>query len=787
MFENNRKAPKERGTVINRFAAGGKKKPGGLSYVIYWLLSFSCSLWLIWLVFSTTPKGIISGAVRNGLVNFLGQTSYFFPFILLYGLIAILLKVNKPHKGVMTLTLGALMLLGATSSIIELLAPSFEAGALNGGWLGYALDGTLTKMFDPLGAALFSCVIFFAGLQLLFKVSWLRVYKTVSQAIAADYRDWAAARAQLKARLKLISEKETAGGPVYEGKPIPEPPPAPGKEERPQPEAPSEPRIVRAKTEAPAGKPKEAAAAAPQAHKPQPAVGPDGKPTPPTKVDGHFKGFKLPPVTLLDEPSHQGFVGPTQDEIAESTKLLEYTFKTFNVAVKVQEVHPGPVITRYEVEPGTGVKISSIVSLSNDVALAMKSAGAIRVIAPIPGKAAIGFEIPNKHRAKVCLREVLESSTFNERKEALLFGIGRHAEGSIAVANLETMPHLLVAGATNSGKSVFMQTLILSIIYHNTPDEVKFLFIDPKRLELTFYADIPYLYDPKETPDRVSVVTDPKEAAKSLLALTRVMEKRYIKFEKAKVKNIASYNKWALANGEPQEHYIIVVIDELADLILQVKNVVEDSIQRLAQMARAVGIHLVLATQRPSVDIITGVIKANLPSRVALQVTSKTDSRVILDTPGAESLIGRGDLLYLAIDAQKPDRIQGAYVSEDEIRKVADYLRAQAKPYYMPLVEEEEKQLGGSGGSSEELINAMRLIMERRRVSQDLLKAHFGSSARATNLLSILETNGFIRKPEGSNRWEIDFDKIGSHMDAEQAPETPAPAAPAGEGKGKTV
>ncbi|OGS07005.1 MAG: hypothetical protein A2270_05910 [Elusimicrobia bacterium RIFOXYA12_FULL_51_18] len=788
MFETNRKVPKERGSAINRFAAGGKKKPGGLSYVIYWLLSFSCSLWLVWLVFSTTPKGIISGAVHTGLVNFLGQTSYFFPFILLYGLIAILLKLNKPHKGVLTLTLGALMLLGAISSIIELLAPRFETGALNGGWLGYALDGTLTKMFDPLGAALFSCVILFAGLQLLFKISWLRVYKAVYQAIANDYRDWAAARSQLKAKLKIVSEKETTEGPAYEGKPIPEPAPAIKREERTPSDAPPEPRVVRVQTEVPEDKAKDPAPSGPREHKSQQAADTAGKPRTPAKIDGHFKGFKLPPVSLLDEPSRQGFVGPTNEEITVSKNLLEDTFKSFGIAAHVSGVYPGPVITRYEVTPAPGVKISSIVSLSNDVALAMKASGSIRVIAPIPSKSAIGFEIPNVNRAKVCLREVLESSAFNERKDALLFGIGRHAEGSIAVANLESMPHLLVAGATNSGKSVFMQALILSIIYRNTPDEVKFLFIDPKRLELTFYEDIPYLYDPKETPDRVSVVTDPKEAAKSLLALTRVMEKRYIKFEKARVKNIASYNKWALANGEPQEHYIIVVIDELADLILQVKNVVEDAIQRLAQMARAVGIHLVLATQRPSVDIITGVIKANLPSRVALQVTSKTDSRVILDTPGAESLIGRGDLLYLAIDAQKPVRIQGAYISEDEIRKVADYLRAQAKPHYLPLVEEEEKSLGGSGGSSEELINAMRLIMERRRVSQDLLKAHFGSSARATNLLSILETNGFIRKPEGSNRWEIDFDKIGGHMDSESAPETPAAEVPAHEGgKEKTI
>ena len=771
MPEIKTKEPKERGFARNRFAApGGKKKPGGLFYAVYWLLSFAFSVWFIWLLFSGTPKGIIGSAVSKGLFAFLGQTAYFFPLILLYGLIAILLKLNKPHKGVMTLILGAFMLLGSISSIIDLLSARFGAEVFDGGWLGYALEGILAKMFGSLGAALFSGVILFTGLQLLFKISWLKVYKTVSSAIAADYRDWAAARSQLKSRLKIISDKEASEGPAYTALPIPEPRAASSEPLLPDPG----PRVVRTETEAPAHKEKESKPAAPQSRK-TPAPEAAGAPTAVhAKVEGHFKDFKLPPTSLLEEPSRQGFVGPTNEEINSSQNLLADTFRSFGISITVSGVYPGPVITRYEVTPAPGVKISSIVSLANDVALAMKSSGGIRVIAPIPGKSAIGFEIPNNKRAKVCLREVLESSAFNESRDVLAFCLGRHAEGSIATANLETMPHLLVAGATNSGKSVFMQALILSIIYRNTPDEVKFLFIDPKRLELTFYEDIPYLYDPKETPDRVSVVTDPKEAAKSLLALTRVMEKRYIKFERAKVKNIASYNKWALANGEPQEHYIVVVIDELADLILQVKNVVEDAIQRLAQMARAVGIHLVLATQRPSVDIITGVIKANLPSRVALQVTSKTDSRVILDTPGAESLIGRGDLLYLAIDAQKPVRVQGAYVSEDEIRKVADYLRAQAKPHYLPLVEEEEKSMGGSGGSSEELINAMRLILERRRVSQDLLKAHFGSSARATNLLSILETNGFIRKPEGSNRWEIDFEKIGGHLDAESAPETPA-------------
>lgn len=767
MFSIDRKDPKARNFVKHSFAAAGKKKSGGLFYVVYWLFSFSISIWLLWLLFSKTPKGIIGGVVAAALFDFLGQTAYIFPLIILYGLIAILLKLNKPHKGVMTLLLGALMLLGSISSFIDLLAARFGAAIFDGGWLGYAIEGVLAKMFGSPGAALFSGVILFAGLQLLFNISWLKVYKTFASAISNDYRDWAAARAQLKAKLKIMSDKAKEEGPAYDARPIAEPPAASMRGEEPVTSAPTEAKIVRVQTEIPFRKEKEQKIAPPEtARKTIEACSNSA-------AAGHFKYFKLPQTNLLDEPSKRGFVGPAKEEITDSKNLLEDTFKSFNISVHVSGVYPGPVVTRYEVTPAPGVKISSIVSLSNDVALAMKASGGIRVIAPIPGKSAIGFEIPNKNRAKVSLREVLESSAFNESRDPLMFCLGRHAEGSIALANLETMPHLLVAGATNSGKSVFMQALILSIIYRKTPDEVKFLFIDPKRLELTFYEGIPYLYDPKETPDRVSVVTDPKEAAKSLLALTRVMEKRYLKFEKAKVKNIASYNKWAVANGVPTEHYIVVVIDELADLILQVKNVVEDAIQRLAQMARAVGIHLVLATQRPSVDIITGVIKANLPSRVALQVTSKTDSRVILDTPGAESLIGCGDLLYLAIDAQKPVRVQGAYVSEDEIRKVADYLRAQARPHYMPLVEEEEKAMSGSGGSSEELVNAMRLIMERRRVSQDLLKAHFGSSARATNLLSILETHGYIRKPEGSNRWEIDFDKIGGHLDTESDANVP--------------
>ena len=755
----------------NRASAQGKKKTSALSYVLYWAGAFAFSLWFIWVLFTSGAHGFIGDPVARVFKDFLGNTAYLFPFLFLYGLVAILVNLKKPHKGALTLTAGIMMILGSLSAIIGLLSSRFGPERFDGGWLGYFLEQNLSKMFGGVGAGLFATLLLFAGIHLLFKISWQKVLKVLSSLIKEDYSTWLSSRREINSRLKIISDKEQAEGPAYDAKPIPEPPPVIRTPEK-APEA----TVVRAQPDpAPAAPAKAAKAVEKKAASDKQKL-----------ADPYFKNFKLPGTDLLELPVKQTAIGPDNSEIRAASLQLETTFKSFNVDVQVSGVYPGPVITRYEVTPGHGVKINSIVSLSNDVALRMKSAGAIRVIAPIPGKDAIGFEIPNNTRAKVCLRELLEDPAFNGASSPLTFALGRFAEGKVATANLEGMPHLLVAGATASGKSVFMQSLILSLIFRNKPDEVKFLFIDPKRLELTFYEDIPYLYDPKESPDRVSVITDPKSAAKSLVALTRVMEKRYKKFEQARVKNIASYNKWALENGEPQEYYIVVVIDELADLMLQQKNVVEDAIQRLAQMARAVGIHLVLATQRPSVDVITGVIKANLPSRVALQVTSKTDSRVILDCPGAEALIGKGDLLYLAIDAQKPSRIQGAYVSEDEIRRVADFVKAQARPNYQPLSEDEETQGTGKGSSSEEMLVALRLVLERKRVSQDLLKAHFGSSSRATNILSLLEMSGFIHKPEGSNRWEIFFDKIEDFI-KKNAGAAPQPGEPVGAKPGEKV
>ena len=364
--------------------------------------------------------------------------------------------------------------------------------------------------------------------------------------------------------------------------------------------------------------------------------------------------------------------------------------RNFGVEAKVTHVAPGPVITRYELSPAPGVKVSSIVALENDLALALKARG-IRIIAPIPGKAAVGIEIPNSRPAMVVLRDILESQALPADAPLLSFALGLSSAGEPKAADLQKMPHCLIAGATNSGKSVTIHSLILSILLRARPDEVKFLMIDPKRLELTFYEGIPHLFDPTASADKVSVVTGPKEASKALSALVKLMERRYEEFQLYGVRNIDSYNREADARGKPRSFFIVVVIDELADLMLVAQDSVEDSIQRLTQMARAVGIHLVLATQRPSVDVITGVIKANLPCRIALQVISKA-TQGHPDVTGAESLQA-GPPLFAAgasAGALRSLRLRG----RDQQRRQAPERAGEAR-----LPPSRDDGEGGRGGS----------------------------------------------------------------------------------------
>lgn len=718
-------------------------KSSGFMDIIYWTISVIFSIWLFWIIINPSQKGLIGNFVFSNLYSFFGNSVYFFPFLFFYGLMRILFKLGKPNKGIISMLFGTILILSFISAIME-------RSHFSGGWAGYFIDSLMIKLFGNIGSVIFSVGFILIGINIIFEVKWGKVFEKLKNTIQRDWEEWKKARAELNNKIKIIEEKKKSGEKVLSVKPANE---AIVKKEEKEIKPPEQPQVSDlVKTE-------ETKKDKKQIEKNE------SKSQIKNKDFLDFKNFKLPDINLLEKNTKSNVYLPDNSEIQSAKIKLEETLKNFEISAYISGIYPGPVITRYEITPSPGVKISSIVSLSNDIALAMRSIGSIRVIAPIPGKSAIGFEIPNSKRSMVTLREIIESPEFNSSKGNLTFALGRYSEGSVAVANLEDMPHLLVAGATGSGKSVFLQSMILSIMYKNTPDDVKFLFIDPKRLELTSYEQIPYLYDPRTTPDKVRVITDPKEAAKSLVALTRVMEKRYKKFEKARVKNIQSYNKWALSNNQPTEFYIVVVIDELADLMLQAKNVVEESIQRLTQMARAVGIHVVLATQRPSVDVITGVIKANLPCRVALQVSSKIDSRVIIDSPGAESLIGKGDMLFLGPNKSKPDRIQGCYVKEEEIEKVVSFLKEQGGPSY-PSYIEEEVSFEGKGASNEELNVALRLILERRRVSQDLLKAHFGSSARATNLLSLLEVKGFIYKPEGTNKWQIYFDKIEAFLNA---------------------
>ncbi len=694
-----------------------------------WVLGFAGTLYLTWLLLFPSLSGAVGRWASQGLFAALGPCAFLLPLFILNAIWRAL-RGEKPSQ---TAAAGASALLGLFSSaaLLSLASAWLKGHPLGGGLLGRHLGEFLAKALGGFGAFALSLALLLFSLQVVFGIRWNRLAARALEALIEDFRQWQRARRELAAQM---AEAKAA---------------CPPQEPLPQvPTAPQEPR--------------EEPAPQPRPEKSRPKAAPR-----PAHAQGPTARYEPASLQLLNPPPPAKDRGkPLESELAAASQDLERTLKSFGVEAKVSGTSPGPVITRYELSPAPGVKVSSIVALESDIALALRAKG-IRTIAPIPGKAAVGIEIPNARPALVVLRDILESQALPPGAPPLAFALGLSSSGEPLAADLQKMPHLLIAGATNSGKSVTIHSLILSILLRARPDEVKFLMIDPKRLELTFYEGIPHLFDPTLPAEQVAVVTNPKAASKSLAALVKLMERRYEKFQGYGVRNIDSYNKEADSRGEPREFFIVVVIDELADLMLVAREAVEDSIQRLTQMARAVGIHLVLATQRPSVDVITGVIKANLPCRIALQVISKVDSKVILDCVGAESLQGRGDMLYLAAGAQRPERCQGAYVSEEETSRVVGHLRGQGKPEY-PMLEtmarEGAADLSDFGVEPLEFSQALKLVLERRRVSQDLLKSQFGSSARATNLLSLLEVKEMIHKPEGSNRWEIHFDVIEDYL-----------------------
>jgi len=456
--------------------------------------------------------------------------------------------------------------------------------------------------------------------------------------------------------------------------------------------------------------------------------------------------YELPPLTLLKmpRPSDQA---SEYDRIHANAAKLERTFQSFGVKARVTQVHIGPAVTKYEVHPDVGVKVSKIVNLTDDLALAL-AAKDIRIEAPIPGKSAIGIEVPNSEVAIVSLREVIESS-LEKLDSKLLIGLGRDITGDAVVAELNKMPHLLVAGATGSGKSVCINGIITSILMRAKPHEVKLMMIDPKMVELNVYNGVPHLLAP--------VVTDAKKASQALKKVVSEMERRYELFSHTGTRNIEGYNEYVkrhnLETGEKQPllPFIVVIVDELADLMMVASSDVEDSITRLAQMARAAGIHLIIATQRPSVDVITGVIKANIPSRIAFAVSSQTDSRTILDMGGAEKLLGRGDMLFLPVGASKPIRVQGAFLSDEEVENVVNFVISQQKAQYQEeMIPDDVEEV--SGDVEDDLYEeAVELIAEMQTASVSMLQRRFRIGyTRAARLIDEMEKRGVVGPYEGS-------------------------------------
>lgn len=491
------------------------------------------------------------------------------------------------------------------------------------------------------------------------------------------------------------------------------------------------------------------------------------------------KAFQLPPLSLL-EAEVEKRQKIDRDSLIMNSRILENKLLDYGVEGRVVEVRPGPVITVYEFEPAPGVKVSKIVNLADDLALAL-SALSIRIVAPIPGKSVVGIEVPNTNRETVFLKEIIDSDPFRVSKSKLSFGLGKDIAGEPSIVDLGRMPHLLVAGSTGSGKSVFINSMICSVLFKATPEEVRFLMIDPKMLELSNYEGIPHLLLP--------VVTNPKKAAIALKWLVDEMERRYNVLAEKGVRNIEHYHQRMekelkekgkiykrkgndLEGGEEKTPegmeripYIVVVIDELADLMMISSREVEESITRLAQMARAVGIHLLLATQRPSVDVLTGIIKANFPARISFQVTSKVDSRTILDTIGAEHLLGAGDMLFLPPGSSKLTRIHGAFVSSGEINRIVEFLKKQGKPSYDPSilleVKKEKEGLAGDDDYDEKYDEAVAFVAETGQASISLIQRRFRIGYnRAARIVEKMEGEGVVGPSDGVKPREVLVKKI---------------------------
>lgn len=682
-------------------------------------------------VLSYIGKGGVVGRELFRVFNFLLGAGYFLaPLALVLAGFSFLMT---PHaRFVAPSIIGGLLFLGASLSGLNL-----AFGKNTGGMVGTIISAPLLKLFDTWATAVILIALVAISFILIFNIALFKRAGTEEKTDEAEEEEASkspegAQASAMAATLERINE--TLKG-VFE-------------KQASSPETPHSATMVSAESPAPAS------FSAPASREKDASALPTRKVSNPEKTKistGEEKfEYRKPPLELLN--TDQG--KPASGDIKANSNIIQRTLKNFGIDVEMDEVSVGPTVTQYTLKPAEGVKLARITALHNDLSLAL-AAHPIRIEAPIPGKSLVGIEVPNKSIALVRLRALVEHKIFQENRAPLLFALGRDVTGNPIYADLARMPHLLISGATGSGKSVCMNTLILSFLYRNPPEMLRVIIVDPKRVELSLYNDIPHLLTP--------VITDAKSTIKALRWATKEMDRRYDLLAAAGTKDIANYNAGVGKNGNSPLPYLVIIIDELADLMATFPREVEAAIVRLAQMARAVGIHLVVATQRPSVEVLTGLIKANITSRIAFQVASQIDSRTILDMAGAEKLLGNGDMLFMAGDTSKPKRIQGVYVTEHEVKRVVSFIREEAiatqydDSILETRVEGEDDAIEAFDGEEDPLYEeAKNLVIEADKASASFLQRRLRIGyARAARLLDLMEARGVIGPGDGAKPREI--------------------------------
>ncbi len=697
-----------------------------------------------------------------------GVTAYVLPVMMLY--IAVIAAQEKPIGSVSAKLWQCVLLMVMADSAIYIFTAPAELGNYFAGIAGSYVEGysqiwssgafgtllgfPMIKLFAGVGAKIIIVLLLFVFFMLVTGTTVLALLRTIWKPVKKTKESLETAVTYTAEKLDEVREE---------------------REERRRPRSPIDIELGEGYSDTPT-EPKKPAKRTPKKNAAldslknaakaleEPTAEPEEKPAAPAEEPEEEKSdYRFPPMSLLDEP-HAGAAGT--DEVEQIGELLVSTLKDFGINTRLSDITHGPSVTRYELEPSAGVKISRITGLADDIALRLATTG-VRIEAPIPNKAAVGIEVPNKRRNTVCLRELLDTTQFATSKGRLTVALGKDIEGGLVLADLAKMPHLLIAGTTGSGKSVCTNSMIQSILYHARPDEVKMILIDPKQVEFGVYNGIPHLLIP--------VVTDPRKAAGALGWAVNEMLNRYKIFAENNVRDLTSYNALAKKSDTLKEMpLILIVIDELSDLMMAAASEVEDSIIRLAQMARAAGMHMVIATQRPSVDVITGLIKANIPSRLALTVASAVDSRTILDAGGAEKLLGYGDMLFMPVGRPKPCRVQGCFVSNREVESVVDFLKAQEDTdtdYDQEILDEIDRQAaaagktaGKSGGDEdgengdwdEKLPQAIEVVVEAGMASTSMLQRRLQLGyARAGRLIDQLEQKGIIGPYEGSKPRQV--------------------------------